>query len=335
MTVSLVTGADGFVGQHLVAALLARGDDVVGGIRDEPPALTTLSADRSERVRWMTFDLERPDSVRALVRGAGADRVFHLAGLSSVAESLDDHLSPMRVNALGTQILLHELMEMGSAANAAAVVVSGSADAYGASASRVRPLTEDAPLEPLNAYAVSKAAQELIALQAYRASGLPVIVTRSFNHIGPGQRSVFVAPQLASQVAAIREAGAGVKGKVRVGNPLVRRDFTDVRDVVRAYLDLSERGQAGEVYNVCSGKSYSIGELVTMLAELAGISVEITTDPSRARSRDVMEVEGSCDRLASRTGWRAAVDVRKSLADLLDAEVGRVRAIAATESGGA
>lgn len=330
MTTSLVTGADGFVGQHLVAALLGHGDDVIGAIREEPPALTTLSPSEAERVSWRSFDLERPENVRTLVRDNRVDRVFHLAGLSSVAESLSDYLSPLRVNALGTQVLLHELADMTTDAGGAAptVLVSGSAEAYGAAASRHRPLTEGAPLEPVNAYAVSKAAQELVALQVYRSRGLPVIVTRSFNHIGPGQRSAFVAPQLASQVAAIREAGGGGAGEVRVGNPAVRRDFTDVRDVVRAYVDLTEKGRPGEVYNVCSGRSYSIEHLLEVLADLAGISVEVVTDPERTRSVDVMEMVGSCGRLTSRTGWRPAIDLRTSLADLLAEGTAGLRASA-------
>jgi GDP-4-dehydro-6-deoxy-D-mannose reductase len=316
VTVNLVTGADGFVGQHLVTELLRRGEEVVGAVLKLPPELTTLSESQSASVRWIALDLERVETIRALARQIQADRIFHLAGLSSPAASFDDPAASFKVNAAGTLLLLEELAEARSEARAEPVIlISGSAHVYGAAAARYLPLTEDCPLEPLSPYAVSKAAQEFLGLQYHRSRGLSVIVTRSFNHTGPGQTPAFVAPQLAARIREIaRTEGRGV---VAVGAPEVRRDFTDVRDVVRAYIALTEKGEVGTVYNVCSGRSYAVGELVDMLAELAGVSVTVRTDPGKQRPVDISEMIGSYARLATATGWAPEIDIRTSLADLL------------------
>ncbi len=316
MTTNLVTGADGFVGQHLIAELLRRGERVVGAVKRLPAQLTTLPSPEAARVTWREFDLERPKSVGAMVGRERPDRVFHLAALSSVAESLEEPVAALRVNALGTLYLLDALASAhGGGDRAPRVLISGSADVYGSAATRHRPLTEDCPLEPLTPYAVSKLTQEALGLQFYRSGRLPVMVTRSFNHTGPGQRPTFVAAQLAARIAEIRRTGG--EGSVRVGNPDVRRDFTDVRDVVRAYIALSERGESGQVYNVCSGRSYRVGALLEMLAEIAEVKVSIQLDEGRARPVDIPELVGSPARLKAATDWAPQIDLRRSLADLL------------------
>ena len=316
MTLNLVTGADGFVGQHLVAELLDRGDEVVGAIQGGEPKLTTLSAADAERVRWVALELEQEESVRGVARAVEADRIFHLAGLSSPADSLADPVSPMRVNAIGSLYLLDELAKMSRESSYdPLILISGSGHVYGATAARLWPLKEEHPLEPLNPYAVSKLAQEMFGTQFHRSHGLSVLVTRSFNHTGPGQRSTFVAPQLAAQVQAISEAG-GV-GVAKVGDTTVRRDFTDVRDVVEAYVALTESGEPGRVYNVCSGRAYAVGELLDMLAGAAGVEVKVETDAGRARSFDVPLVVGSNARLVEATGWVPRIPIERSLSDLL------------------
>lgn len=316
MTRNLVTGADGFVGQHLIAELLRRGDDVVGAVLEIPPRLTTLPRSEAARVRWVQVEIRQAQTVRELVRAHPVERVFHLAALSSVKESLSDPVTPVLVNAVGTLNLLEALeRRRDETGNHPRVLISGSAEVYGSAAMRCRPLTESCPLEPLSSYAVSKAAQEMLGLQFHRTAGLSVVVTRSFNHTGPGQRPTFVAAQLASRIQEIRTTGG--RGVVKVGNPLVRRDFTDVRDVVRAYIALSERGEAGQVYNVCSGRCYAIGELLEMLVGLADVQVEVERDPERARPADVPEMVGSYSRLSEATGWSPTIDIRQSLADLL------------------
>jgi len=316
MTRNLVTGADGFVGQHLVAELLARREDVVGAVLETPPQLKTLGQDEAARVQWATVDMRSQKSVANLVRTVRADRVFHLAALASAGKSLEDPVPPFEVNAVGTLLLLEELRKARlDTGDDPQVLISGSAEVYGSASTRFQPLTEDCPIEPLNPYAVSKVAQEILGVQYHRAEGLSVVVTRSFNHIGPGQHSAFVAPQLAQSIRGIRNQGG--TGPVEIGNPAIRRDFTDVRDVVRAYVALTESGRAGGVYNVCSGRSYSIGELVEILVDLAGVEVQVKTDPNRARRVDVPEMVGSYARLAEATGWMPEIDMRQSLSDLL------------------
>ncbi|MHC4236539.1 MAG: GDP-mannose 4,6-dehydratase [Planctomycetota bacterium] len=317
MTLNLVTGADGFVGQHLVAELLKQGEDVVGAVQRTPPRLTTLADEEAARVQWTAMDLERGDTVEALVDGVDADRVFHLAGLASPLASFGEPVSSLRVNVVGTLFLLEALARRRRTGKTDPVIlISGSAHVYGAAASRYRPLTEESPLEPLSPYAVSKAAQEMLGLQYHRGFALPVIVTRSFNHTGPGQSPSFVAPHLAAQVHALRQGGG--KGAVRLGNADARRDFTDVRDVVRAYVALTDRGRIGEVYNVCSGFSYAVRDLLAVLAGLAGVDVETETDPQSTRPADVPEMLGSYARLAADTGWSPQIEIRSSLADLLE-----------------
>ncbi len=316
MTRNLVTGADGFVGQHLVAELLRRGEAVVGAVLETPPQLKTLRQDEASRVEWVTFDMRKQKSVAELVRSVRADRVYHLAALASASRSLEDPVPPFEVNAVGTLLLLEELRKARQdTTDSPPILISGSAEVYGTAAARFQPLTEDCPLEPLSPYAVSKAAQEMLGIQYYKSEGLPVVVTRSFNHTGPGQHSVFVAPQIARSVRDILEQGG--TGSIRIGNPTIRRDFTDVRDVVRAYVALIESGQPGEVYNVCSGRSHAIGELVEILVDLADVEVQVETDPNRARRVDVPEMVGSYARLADSTGWAPQIDLRQSLSDLL------------------
>lgn len=318
MSVSLVTGADGFVGQHLLVALLEAGDAVIGTTRQPEPQLTTLDPDKAERVTWVRLELEDRGSVRAAVRDHPADRIFHLAGLASVADSLDNPEAPLRVNAIGTLFLLEELAVLRKESGRdPAVLISGSAQVYGAAANRFRPLTEVCPLEPLSPYAVSKAAQELLGRQSHRAADLAVILTRSFNHTGPGQSRSFVAAELAARVREIR--GRDGAGSVKVGNAAARRDFTDVRDVVRAYVTLTEKGEPGEIYNVCSGRSYSVEELLRVLADVAGVQVEMESDPRRRRRVDIPELVGSYAKLEETTGWAPRIDLRASLGDLLEA----------------
>jgi GDP-4-dehydro-6-deoxy-D-mannose reductase len=322
VTRNLVTGADGFVGQHLVAQLLRRGESVVGAVKQVPPSLTTLSSDDAGGVRWVGFDLEDRDTVRELVRASEVDRIFHLAGLASAGESLSDPVSPLVVNAIGTLFLFTEVAAMKSETGYnPTILISGSAQVYGSVAAQRRPLTEDCSLDPVNPYAVSKAAQEMLSRQFHRTDGLAVVITRSFNHIGPGQRSAFVAAQLAAQVHEITEAGGS--GTALVGNPEIRRDFTDVRDVTRAYVALAEHGAVGEVYNVCSGRTHSVGELVEILADLAGVQVQVEADPERARPADLPEMLGSYARLAEAAGWAPEIPIRSSLADLLEAQRAR------------
>lgn len=317
---ALVTGADGFVGQTLVKELLGAGRRVVGAVRSLPLRLDVLPAELAGRVEWVPFDLEDAQSIRALVGSHPAAEVYHLAALTSVERSWQSGAAALRVNALGTFLLLETLARARTPGRAGdtrrVVVVAGSGEAYGASAQAGNALTEDAPLRPLSPYGASKAAQEIIALQIGRASDLHIVVARAFNHTGPGQRPPFVAPELALRV--LRAAKRGKHARVPVGNLEARRDFCDVRDVARAYRLLAERGARDAVYNVCSGAAVSIGDLLRILAEEAGIEVEPVVDPELLRPLDLPELFGSPAAIEAATTWRAQIPLRRTLADLLE-----------------
>jgi GDP-4-dehydro-6-deoxy-D-mannose reductase len=288
----LVTGAEGFVGHWLVAHLKARGDEVTG-------------LDAEADVRSLG---ELTDAVTA----AAPDGICHLAAQSSVPASWSDPLATYEVNTLGTSNVL-------SAARACSrpprVLTVSSSEVYG----RVRPgdlpLREDHPLAPVTPYAASKAAAEMVALQAWLGSGLEVVRARPFNHTGPGQRPDFVVPALAQQVAQAAQTGARA---LRTGNLDAKRDLTDVRDVVRAYRDLLFGGAPGEVYNICRGESVSIRDVAERLLALAGVDIPIEIDPERVRPVDLPELRGDGSRLEKATGWTPEIPLDQTLTDVLE-----------------
>jgi GDP-4-dehydro-6-deoxy-D-mannose reductase len=291
----LVTGADGFVGTHLVRSLRARGDIVEAcGGPGGPEALEITDA----------------DAVLRRLRQANPDGIIHLAGVSSVAWSHQHPEETHRVNVLGTSILLEATR---SAAPTARLVLVGSGEEYGRLVEGSRAV-ETMPLAPLSPYAKSKADAEELGRQAARAHGLAVILARPFNHLGCGQAAQFVMPSFARQLAAIAKAGGD--GVIEVGDLTPVRDFSHVDDVVAAYLLLLERGVSGEVYNVCSGIGLSIRQALDMLQELAGTRAEIRVDPSRIRPTEIPWLVGDPDRI-EQLGWQRRRQIRDALSDVL------------------
>lgn len=316
---TFITGIAGFVGQHLAAHLAAGGGQIAGlalpGARgpDGLPAGVTVHEG----------DVCHAERVRSLLKEIRPDRIVHLAARSSVADSLRDPWGTFAVNAGGTVSLLEAAV---AAAPGARVLIVGSAEAYGEVGEHELPLTESRPLQPLTPYGISKAAAEQVGLFYRRARGLQVVIARAFNHTGPGQEPAFVCSDFARQIARI-EAGQA-EAVLRVGDLAARRDFSDVRDVVRAYGLLLEKGTPGEVYNVCSGKAWSIGEILDILRGLAGRPIAVETDPARGRSEDVPALVGSFAKLEAATGWRPVIPLERTLKDLLDSwrgVVGRER----------
>jgi GDP-4-dehydro-6-deoxy-D-mannose reductase len=287
-----VTGGLGFVGTWLVSHLRGSGDDVtVPGLDVDVTDFAALAAD---------------------LVAAAPEVVYHLAARADVAASWADPAETLRVNASGTLGVLEAARRCPSPPR---VLLVSSAEVYGGGAGDGSPLTEDAPLRPVTPYAASKAAAELLGLQAFLGSGLGVVRARPFNHVGPGQAPAFVVSGLASRVVrAEREA----EGVVAVGNLSAARDFTDVRDVVRAYRLLAERGLAGEVYNVCSGHSISIADLAGMLAAQATSEVELRPDPALYRPADVPLVQGDPSKLKELTGWEPEITLESTVADVLE-----------------
>jgi len=291
---ALVTGAHGFVGRHLVAHLEASGDHVTGVDR----ALDGL-------------DITDAPAVEAMMAEVAPDVVYHLAGWADVGGSWKAPVAAFRVNAEGTL----NILSAAAAAGVERVVAVSSADVYGKVTPAELPLTEDSPLRPASPYAVSKVAADYLGLQAWLGNGLPVMRVRAFNHLGPGQTDQFVAPALASRIARAERDGGEV---LPIGDLSARRDFTDVRDVVRAYRLLAEHGEPGEVYNVCSGVDLAVQDLADQLLAHAKVPLRFETDPDLLRPVELPVLRGSHDRLTAATGWEPQISIDQTLLDLLD-----------------
>lgn len=311
----LVTGAAGFVGQHLIRHLLEEGCSVFGGTQGgEPPRESTLSEQELRRVRWLPLDVTADDSVSSVVRESAPDRVYHLAGQSSVADSFSRPLDTWDVNATGTLRLLCSLAEL--TGSGTRVLLASSAEVYGKVPEAEQPIPEDRPLRPASPYAASKAAAEMAARQASATRGPQVVVARSFTHTGPGQDRRFALPSFAHQLAEVRAGRC--EPVLHVGNLAVRRDILDVRDVVRAYRCLVERGQAGEAYNVCSGEAHELDRTVEQMIELSETGTRIEVDPERFRPIDLPLLVGDGSRLRA-LGWAPEIPLRQTLRDLVAA----------------
>lgn len=288
----LVTGSKGFVAHWLLTHLESRGDQVVGldaevDVTDEPALVEAIT-------------------------GAAPDAICHLAAQASVSASWKDQSATYAVNTFG---VLNVLSAARACNRPPRVLLVSSAEVYGRVGAGDLPIREDQPFAPVSPYAASKAAAELIGLQAWLGGGLEVIRARPFNHTGPGQRLDFVVPALARQVATAAASGAGV---IETGNLAARRDITDVRDVVRAYRALLELGTPGQVYNVCRGQAVSIEEVVRRLVALAGVDLQVVVDPARFRTADLPELRGDPSRLHAATGWAPEIALDDTLAAVLD-----------------
>jgi GDP-4-dehydro-6-deoxy-D-mannose reductase len=300
--VILVTGAAGFAGGHLLAHLSGTGE-ILAWARSAPPD------DLAALARWQRVDLLDRASVRAALAEAQPSQVYHLAGRPHVAQSWEHSSDALRDNVLATHVLLDELRHLGLGAR---VLLTGSATVYAPSD---RPIDESGALAMASPYAVSKLAQETLVLRAPREDGLDVVVARAFNHTGARQTPAFAAPSFARQIALI-ERGV-VEPTIRVGNLDAARDFTDVRDVVRAYALLMTHGKSSEVYNVASGTCHSMRSVLDLLVAQSRIRVTVEVDPARLRPSDTPVLMGDATKLRAATGWAPAITFDRMLHDLL------------------
>ncbi len=291
---ALITGGGGFVGRHLARHLEESGDEVTA---------TDRSIDGCDILDTPAL-LERFRTVRPEV-------VYHLAGASDVGGSWSNPQATFRANAEGTLNVLWAAREAGCER----VLTVGSADVYGKVTAEDLPIDEDQPLRPVSPYAASKCAADHIALQAFLGHDQQVVRARPFNHLGPGQTDRFVAPALAGRVARNELLGDEV---VVVGNLSPKRDFTDVRDVVRAYRLLIEHGTAGEVYNVCSGRAIAVQELADQFIAMAKTPMRLEPDPALQRPVDIPVLLGDSSKLRRDTGWEPEIPLEQTLRDLLD-----------------
>lgn len=304
----LVTGGNGFVGGYLVGALQHRGHEVISAGHHG----THLTADSS-----LPLDLSDAENVAAILDIAQPDVIFHLAAQTFVPKSIEQTLPTYDVNILGTARLLDGVRNARNTTRRnPRILFTSSAEVYGQRSPADFPLQETLAVRPSNPYAASKAAAEAIVLAEVKTFGLDALITRAFNHIGPGQDPRFVVASFAQQLAAIAR---GAEPKLMVGNLSAQRDFLDVRDVVAAYLVLAERGQAGEIYNVCSGKATSISEVLRLLITAAHLPVEVREDPQRMRAVDVPVFYGNNEKLKSLTGWTPQIQLLQSLRDVYNA----------------
>jgi len=313
---ALVTGASGFVGPHLCAALEAHGCEV--WTTDRSPAPPGRSQSQAAASRHSRCDLADAAAVRALVESTRPEWIFHLASLSSVAHSFENP-SEVLLGNLGAACNVLEAVRR--AAPRARLLVVGSAEQYGAVPEGEQPIRETQPFRPASPYAVGKVAQEYLALQYAATWGVDVVLARSFNHSGPGQSDRFVLPAFAAQIAACEQGRQ--EPVLRVGNLDVWRDFLDVRDVVRAYVLLAERGEHGTAYNVCRGETFRIRDLLDGLLAQARRPLRVEPDPARWRPVDLPVLRGDPSRLRERTGWSPSLDMHRTLGDLLDDWRGR------------
>jgi nucleoside-diphosphate-sugar epimerase len=299
----LITGALGFLGRHLAAAGRERGAKVIGIAHHRMIGKESEYAPEA----LLAGDICDPEFVAAAVDRAGPTHVFHLAGVIGSAVSADEMY---RVHVMGTVTLLEAIRRSG---RKPPTIVSSSSAVYGSSARSS--LAEDEPIRPVASYGASKAAEEIVAAQFATEHGLPVAIARCFNLIGPGLSDKLVPGVIARQIAEAEQRGGG---KIVVGNLTTRRDYTDVRDVAAAHLLLAESASRGEIYNVCTGRSRSIEEMMGILKRHSRVRVEVVIDAARLRPSDTADQIGDPSKVTALTNWSPRISFDQSLIDLLD-----------------
>jgi GDP-4-dehydro-6-deoxy-D-mannose reductase len=307
----LITGFTGFVGSHLAESLIESGAEVYGLYRWRSRLENVEHLRR--RVEFVEGDICDAAAMRRVVKLADPDHIYHLAAQSFVPTSWTSPAATLDANIQGQLNLFEAVRQLELTPR---IQIACSSEEYGMVHGDELPITEDNPLRPLSPYAVSKVAQDLLGYQYYRSYGLDVVRTRGFNHTGPRRGKVFVCSNFAWQIACI-EAGLA-EPVIRVGNLDARRDFTDVRDMVRGYQAALERGKAGEVYNICRGNAWTIRAILDHLLSLSSIEVKIEQDPTRMRPSDVQVLDGSASKFSDATGWEPRIPFEQTLGDILD-----------------
>lgn len=289
---ALITGANGFVGRHLLAHLVDCGDEVVGVDRE--------------------CDVTDLESVHEVLRRTMPDAIYHLAALTHVGTSWSQEVEFTRVNVIGTRNVLECLRAV---VPEAVVIVVSSANVYGVVAPEDLPLIETRAVAPSDPYASSKVGAELVALDEVRDHGSRVVIARPFNHIGPGQSNAFVVPAIVNRLLECLEVNGD---EIVVGDLSVRRDFCDVRDVVRAYRLLVERGVSGEIYNISSGHDVSLQDIANELVSEIAPHIRLVKDSELLRPAEIQVLRGSYEKLHTQTGWEPTIPLSQSLRDVID-----------------
>ncbi len=308
----LITGVSGFVGSHLADYLLENHDvEIYGIIRWRSKRDTIYHLEN--KIKFYECDLRDLSSTTAIIKEVKPDRIFHLAAQSFVPASWNAPAESLTTNILGNLNLLEAVRY---AKIDPLIQVACSSEEYGLVLPNEVPIKETNPLRPLSPYAVSKVGQEMLSYQYFKSYGIKSVITRGFNHTGPRRGDVFVCSNFAKQIAQIE---LGLKPPViEVGNLSAKRDFTDVRDMVRAYWLALEKGIPGEVYNICSGTCYTIRELLDKFLALSNKNVDIVVDKARLRPSDVEILLGDNTKFRKQTGWRPEIPFEKTLEDILN-----------------
>ena len=305
----LVTGAAGFAGGHLLRELLSRGCRIAAGYyRTTPPADPALAD-----IQWLMCDARSAEQTRRLIESLRPQNIIHLAAASMPSEANNDPRVAVETNVNGWVNLLEAVRDLRRPCR---VLLVSSYYVYGAQNPGVGGFNETVAPQPGDVYTATRVLGEMVARRFAEKEGVEVMIARVGNHVGPGQRRGYFVSSLADQIARIElKLSPPV---VRVGNIDVARDITDVRDVVRAYADLLERGRPGQVYNVCSGRPTSLRSVVEIFASMARATFEVQVDPQRIRSHDPAVVFADRSKLTRETGWRPEIDLPTTLVDVLN-----------------
>lgn len=309
----LITGVTGFVGNHLASYLLSKESyDIIGTHRSE--SHTMFLAQLEENITLKKVDLNDVDAVEKLLEETKPDVIFHLAAQASPAKSFAIPVETLTNNIVAEFSLLNSLRKL--ELKHTRVVVISSAEIYGVLTPKDIPVDEDTPFRPATPYAVSKLAQDFLSYQHFLAYNMDIVRLRPYNHIGPGQKAGYVVTDFAKQIAEIEN---GKKEEtISVGNLEAKRDFTDVRDMVKAYALAMEEGTSGEVYNIGSGTSHKIEDILHTLLSFSSKKISVTIDQSRFRPIDVPEIRCDSSKFHKITGWQPEIPFEKTLEDILD-----------------
>lgn len=308
----LVTGATGFAGGYLCEHLLARGKYNISGIYCREESLQKSSL--KDKIKFIKADLRNSDGIYEAVKSFQPNYIFHLAGSSAPKDSFKEPISTMHNN-YESQINLFEAVKK-AGLEGTKILITSSGDIYGKLTSEDLPVNENIAFHPVSPYAVSKIAQDMAGYQYFCAFNMQIITARPFNHIGPGQDNRFVISDFSKQIAEI-EAGKA-DPVMRTGNMSARRDFTDVRDMVKAYLLLIEKGSPGEAYNIGSGRSLSIKEALDILLGFSSSIIRLDDDPAKYRPGDIAEIVCDYSKMKKITGWKPTIAIEETLRNTLD-----------------
>ncbi|MFA5374695.1 MAG: GDP-mannose 4,6-dehydratase [Dehalococcoidia bacterium] len=307
---ALITGITGFAGSHLAEHLLNKKMEVYGTAR------WRSNLDNIEHIKndihLLNADMRDGHSLEVVLEESNPDYIFHLAAQSFVPMSWRAPADTMETNVIGTIHLFEAVRKLNINPK---IQIAGSSEEYGMVYTDELPITEEHQLRPLSPYAVSKIAADKLSYQYHMSYGLHTVITRGFNHTGPRRGEVFVTSNFAKQIAEIEK---GAKPIIHVGNLDTTRDFTDVRDMVRGYLLAADKGQPGEVYNICSGKAIKIRDLLDLLVCMSHKKIKVQQDPDRMRPSDVEALRGDCSKFVKQTGWKQTIPFEKTMEDLLN-----------------